>query len=230
MWYFRGLHQRFADFLSLGLPPGRARVLDAGCGAGGFIRRTQPMRPEWEFTGIDIMPQACVLARQRTAARIVEGSITSLPFAAGEFDAVVSGDVVCQVGDDAAALRELARCVRPGGVVAVNVPAFRWLWSYHDQACETLRRYTQREVAALFMQAGLAVRLASYANAVPFLFIVLRRKILRRQDRASDLHLYPRPVEDAFTRVASVENAWLRQGRSLPVGSSVFVVGQKSAY
>lgn len=227
MWYFHGLHRRFSDVLERSLPKGPAQVLDAGCGTGGLIKRLRQGRPDWNFTGLDFMPQACELARARTGVRIVEGSITALPFDSGQFDAVLAADVVCQVHDAAGAVREFARCVRPGGVVVVNVPAFRWLWSYHDDTSETRHRYLRGEMTDLFRQAGLEVCFASYANSLPLAFIVLRRKILRRRNRASDIHLYPRPVEAFFAGVAAGENAWLRRGWPLPLGSSVFVIGRR---
>jgi len=227
MWYFRALNRRVIRALAGRVPPGPATVLDAGCGTGGLIRALQAARPEWSVTGLDFSPRACELARERTGVEIVEGSITALPFADASFAAVVSADVVCQVTDGAAALREFARVVRPGGVVAVNVPAYRWLWSYHDDTCETKHRYTRPELAALFAGAGLAVELATYANLLPLPLIAARRKLFPPARPTSDVALYPAPIEAGFNGLASLEAAWLRTGGTLAAGSSVFVVGRR---
>ncbi len=227
MWYFHALNRRLALWLHRLLPAGPARVLDAGCGTGGLIKSLRAANPAWQLTGLDFMPLACALARERTGGEIVQGSITALPFGDAAFDAIVSADVVCQVVDGALALREFARCVRPGGAVLVNVPAYRWLWSYHDDTCETRHRYTRPELAGLFRAAGLEVAFASYANCLPLPLIWMRRKLLRPATPTSDVRLYPAPVETVFAALARVEFAWQRRGLASPFGSSVFVVGHR---
>ncbi len=230
MWYFRALNRRMAEGLRRGLGAGTsARVLDAGCGTGGLINHLREEAAGWQVTGLDFSPRACELARARTGVEIVQGSITQLPFADETFEAVVSADVVCQVEDDARALCEFARVLRPGGVILVNVPAFRWLWSYHDDTCETRHRYTRPGLLALFREAGLEVGFASYVNFLPLPLIALRRKLFRPADPTSDVRLYPRPVEAIFAGMARMEFAWMKLGGRLPLGSSVFIAGRKPA-
>ncbi len=229
MWYFRALHVRLGHWLARLLPPGPARVLDAGCGTGGFMRALQASNRGWKVTGVDLSPVACGLARVRTGAEIVEGSITALPFGDGAFDAIVTGDVIYHVEDAAAALREFARCVRPGGVVLVNEPAYKWLWSYHDVAVESKHRFTRPELAALFRAAGLEVKFASYANMLALPLVVARRKLFPPAQPTSDVQLFPAPVEAIFSAMAWLEHAWTKRGWPLPAGSSVFVAGVKPA-
>lgn len=230
MWYFRALNRRMVRFLrraGLGGGSGR-RLLDAGCGTGGLVRDLRAAFPGAVVVGLDFSPRACELARARTGAEIVEGSVTALPFADGSFDAVVSADVVCQVEDGARALREFARVVRPGGAVLVNVPAYRWLWSYHDDTCETRHRYRRGELRALFESAGLRVDFASYANLPALPLIAARRKLFPPSEPTSDVRLYPAPIEAAFAGLASLEAAWQRAGVPSPAGSSVFVAGRRA--
>ncbi len=227
MWYFRALNRRMAHRLARELPPGPAQVLDAGCGTGGLIKDLCAANPEWRLTGLDFSTRACELARLRTGAEIVAGSIMDLPFADESFAAVVSADVVCQVEDGAKALEEFTRVVRPGGVVLVNVPAFKWLWSYHDDTCETKHRYTKPELTQLARAAGLEVVFSSYANGLSLPLIAVRRKLFRPADPTSDVRLYPAPVEAIFAGMARLEFAWMNLGWRLPLGSSVFLVARK---
>jgi SAM-dependent methyltransferase len=229
MWYFRALHRRRAHELARWLPRGAARVLDAGSGTGGFIRMLRTAKPEWQMTGIDLSPFACALARERTGVEIVEGSVTALPFGDSTFDAITTGDVLYHVEDTAAALREFARVVRPGGAVLVNEPAYKWLWSYHDEAVESKHRFTRPELITRFRSAGLEVRFASYANMLPLPLVVARRKLFPPAQPTSDVQLYPAPVEAAFSAMAGLEHAWMKRGWSLPAGSSVFVLGLKKS-
>jgi SAM-dependent methyltransferase len=227
MWYFHALNRRVVHWLRRLAPRDDAEVLDAGCGTGGLIKDIRAAAPRSHVVGLDFSPTACRLAHERTGVEIVEGSITELPFADATFDGVVSADVVCQVEDGAAAIREFARVVRPGGAVLVNVPAYRWLWSYHDDTCHTRHRYTRGEVVDHFRAAGIEVVHATYANLLPLPLIAARRKLLRPSHATSDVRLYPAPVEAVFGCLAALEWSWQRHGVASPAGSSVFVAGRR---
>jgi SAM-dependent methyltransferase len=207
---------------------GDARVLDAGCGTGGLLRRLQAARPGWRLTGLDFSPQACELARARTGGEVVEGSILKMPLGDAQFDAVTSCDVVCQVEDPAQAVREFRRVLKPGGHAILTMPAYAWMYSYHDREVGNLRRYRRGEVNDLLRPAGFRVVRSTYWNALPFPLVVLRRKILPPKVPTSDVGAFPAPVEAGFNALMAAEHAWLGAGGRLPFGNSVLTVAQKS--
>jgi SAM-dependent methyltransferase len=229
MWYFRALHGHLARELERGGVGAGARVLDAGCGTGGLIVRWKRERPQWRVSGVDIMPLACRLARERCGNEtdIREGSITALPCGDGEFDAIVSADVVCQIDRAADAIAEFFRVLRLGGIAAINVPAYMWLWSYHDNAVHTKHRFTRREMAGLLEAAGFSVVRVTHWNALLFPLVWGKRKLFRTARDTSDVKLYPAPLEAAFNATMAVEHAWLRAGGRWAWGSSVLAVGRK---
>jgi len=232
MWYFRSLHRHVLRALAAGGSragdPG-FQVLDAGCGTGGLILRLRAARPHWEFSGIDFMPLARELAHRRCGPEVDlrVASITELPFADASFDAVVSADVVCQVDNPEAAAREFFRVLRPGGIVVINVPAYMWMWSYHDDSVHTKHRYTRTEVAELLRAAGFTDSETTHWNALPFPVVWAKRKLFRAADDTSDVKLYPAPVEAVFNTVMALEHAWLRAGGRWAWGTSVFAVARK---
>ena len=230
MWYYRALHRHVGRSLAAGLPATGAQVLDAGCGTGGLLRTLHRTFPGWTLTGLDFSPLAVDLAKERTGCEIVAGSVGALPFADGRFDAVASCDVLCQVADPAQAMREFHRVLRPGGCVVLTMPAYPWLYSYHDRQVGNLRRYHRREVAALLAGAGFAVERNTYWNTLPFPLAVVRRKLLPPAAPTSDVGLFPAPVEAGFNALMAVEHAWLGLGAGLPWGSSVLTVGRKSQH
>ncbi|MBI2515744.1 MAG: class I SAM-dependent methyltransferase [Opitutae bacterium] len=227
MWYYRALHRHVGRALRHHLPSA-AEILDAGCGTGGLLRRLKHAEPAWRLTGLDLSPQAAEFARQRAGVEVAEGSVLQLPFADGRFDAIVSCDVLCQVDDPVAALREFARCLKPGGVVVLTMPAYQWMFSYHDRQVSNLRRYTRGETLALLRAAGLAPRESTYWNMLTLPLAVLRRKVFPPRVPASDVLLYPAPVEAIFNAMMLLEHGWLGAGLGLPCGSSLVAVGRKS--
>ncbi|HEY0863454.1 MAG TPA: class I SAM-dependent methyltransferase [Lacunisphaera sp.] len=227
MWYYRALHRHVTRSLAAVLPETGVRVLDAGCGTGGLLRRLRGARPHWTLTGLDFSPLACELARERTGGEVVQGSIAALPFADGQFDALTSCDVVCQVTDPAQAVREFHRVLRPGGHVVLTMPAYQWMYSYHDREVGNLRRYRRGEVNALLEGAGFRIVCSTYWNTLLFPLAVLRRKILPPSAPTSDVGRFPAPVEAGCNALMALEHAWLGAGGSLPLGNSVLTVAQK---
>ena len=227
MWFYRALHAHLERHLIAARGESTSRVLDAGCGTGGLIRRLAVRHPNWTWTGIDLEPLACDLARARCRAEIVPGSVPALPWAEASFDAVVSADVLYHLDDDRAALRECHRVLRPGGTLVINVPAHRWLWSYHDVTVHGRRRYVRSEIAAKLHEAGFRSIQTTHWNTLPLPLILARRKLLPPPESGSDVRLYPAPVEALLRGAMAVERGWMRAFGALPVGSSLLAVGVK---
>jgi demethylmenaquinone methyltransferase/2-methoxy-6-polyprenyl-1,4-benzoquinol methylase len=104
-------------FLAGRLPPG-GHVLDVATGTGLVAREL--LRRGHRVTGIDQSPEMLAVARARLAgrAKLVEASASALPFADASFDHLTAAYLLRYVDDPGAALAELARVVRSGGVVA----------------------------------------------------------------------------------------------------------------
>ncbi len=232
MWYFRSLHAHVRRALAGAFPAGRTsapHVLDAGCGTGGLILRQREAEPSWTYAGIDFMPIACELARERCGpdVDIRVASITELPFPDASFDAIVSADVVCQVENPEVAAAEFFRVLRPGGLVVINVPAYMWMWSYHDDSCQTKHRYTRPEIDVLLGGAGFKDRRTTHWNALPFPLVWAKRKLFRTARDTSDVKRYSAPVEAGFNGLMAFEHAWLRTGGRWAWGTSVFGAARK---
>jgi hypothetical protein len=111
--------------------------------------------------------------------------------------------------------------------VVVNVPAYRWLWSYHDTAVRSKHRFVRTEVAALLAVAGFVTEVNTHWNALPFPLIVARRKLFASAADTSDVRLYPAPAEAFLRGLMGMEHAWMRAGGSWAWGSSILAVGRK---
>jgi SAM-dependent methyltransferase len=100
------------------------RALDIGCGEGRFCRLLKA--EGFEVAGLDPTPAFLDAARARDPeGRYVEGVAERLPFADGAFDLVVSYLSLIDIPDVRAAIPEMARVLRPGGMLlAANLNGF----------------------------------------------------------------------------------------------------------
>jgi len=120
-----------------------------------------------ELCQVSAMTAAMAAAGEapRTArARSVGGDATAMPFADGSFDRVIAAEVLEHIPFDRSALAEIARVLRPGGLLAVTVPAWlpeRICWrlsdDYHNTPGGHVRIYTRAELEAKLRAAGFAV-------------------------------------------------------------------------
>jgi SAM-dependent methyltransferase len=231
MWWFAATHANLLLlYRRLSGPAAAGRPLfDAGCGTGGLLARLAAAYPDRTVIGLDVDAIACARAAVKSARPACAGSVNALPFADGTFGAIFSADVLCHRDvDERAALAQFHRCLSDGGVLVLNLPAYTWMLSRHDAAVANVRRYTRRGVAHLLQAAGFRLVFASYWNIVLFPIMVLTRKLLPRgKDAASDVRVYPAPLEALCRAATGVERAFLRCGMRFPFGGSVIAVAAK---
>jgi SAM-dependent methyltransferase len=230
-WWYAGQRAIATALLEPALgarPAGRARVLDAGCGTGFNLIALSRFGAA---VGIDLAPEALAFCRER-GVRAVRASLLALPFPERTFDAVASFDVIYHawVTDDRAAVAEMARVTRPGGVLLVRVPALRALWGAHDVEVQSRHRYTRGELVDLLERCGLRVERATYCNSLLFPLLLARRTLDRLLHReGSDVGFLPAPLEWAFRKALLAEAALVRAGLSFPIGASVVALARRPA-
>jgi len=227
-WWYAGMRRIARALLSPHLASegsGTRRILDAGCGTGWNL---QDLSIFGDTHGIDLSPLAVITTRLR-GGRVTQGNVLQLPYPASSFDVVTSFDVLYHawVKDDAQAVRELARVLRPGGLILVKTPALKILWGAHDEAVHSRHRYTRGELERLLQGAGLHLVRSTYANSLLFPVLLSRRFLDRVLNRhGSDVALLPPPVERAFFGLLAIE-AFLVRRLALPIGASVFALARK---
>ncbi|MEI7445062.1 MAG: class I SAM-dependent methyltransferase [Burkholderiales bacterium] len=228
LWWYRALHARLLDALADAGPAGRGRLLDAGCGTGGLLARLRARPASGPVVGLDAFGPAAARARSKSGAPVVVASIDALPFQDAAFDAIVSADVLCHRSvDPARALDEARRCLSPGGVLVLNLPAFRWLASYHDRQVHSARRFDRTEVRALLRDAGFEQVDVQHWNSLLFPVMAARRLMSRGEPGHSDVFLPAGWINGLLAAVVSIERTLGRLGLRWPVGGSILAVARR---
>ncbi|HWC10036.1 MAG TPA: methyltransferase domain-containing protein, partial [Acidimicrobiales bacterium] len=207
------------DFARLGLGAGD-RVLDLGCGGGRHAFEAH--RRGASVVAVDRSPAEATGCARLMAAMRAAGEASSvalgtaltadglaLPFPDGAFDRVVAAEVLEHVVDDARAMAELARVLRPGGTLAVTVP--RWFpervcWAladdYHAPSVPGghVRIYRRAQLAGRLRTAGLRVAGSHHAHALHVPYWWLRCAVGVGREDVAAVRLYHRFLVWDITR------------------------------
>lgn len=104
-------------------------VLEVGGGRSGLARL---LYPNAHVTTLDVEEQhAAAYVNRDPQVRFVVGDATELPFPDDSFDVVTFLDVLEHIPDDARAVAEATRVLRPGGFVLVTTPSHHWRFPYY---------------------------------------------------------------------------------------------------
>jgi ubiquinone/menaquinone biosynthesis C-methylase UbiE len=108
---------------------GGARVLEVGCGRGGFANWLARQKPGFEITALDFSSSAIEIAKEAAAVQnskvtFVVGDAEALPFADGSFDLVISCECMEHVPHPPKMAQELARVLKPGGRFCLTTPSY----------------------------------------------------------------------------------------------------------
>jgi SAM-dependent methyltransferase len=235
-WWFRGRRSVYLGLLDRHLAGERpARALDLGCGVGGFLPGLA--RLAGAVFPADLSREALVCCRERGFGRGVVCDGYALPYADGSFDLVCLFDAIEHIEDDARALREVARVLRPGGLLIASVPAYPLLYANNDRVARHRRRYTRRSLRAVLEQAQLAVERNTHANVFLFPLIlpaVLALKLCEglsaRAARAQHTNLswpLPRPLNRLCAALFAAELPFTKRF-DWPAGHSILALARKA--
>lgn len=139
----------FLPYLTAGM-----RILDCGCGPGSItLGFAEAVGPEGEAVGVDLSPRFIERATELAAEKGVEnasfrqGDVYALPFEDASFDAVFAHTLLVHLGDPLAAVKEMVRVARPGGVIGLRDADWGSLiWAPHDPL---VQKYAELSVKGL---------------------------------------------------------------------------------
>lgn len=211
-WWYVARARLLQTVLGSYVPAG-ARVLDVGSADGPSVA--------WlgDRVALDIDPRGL-----RPGG--VCGAVETLPFPDDRFDVASAFDVVEHCQDEALALSELRRVVKPGGVVLLAVPAYQWMWSAFDVRAGHYRRYTRPRLRRAVEAVDLKVERATYVFASTLPFFLAARLLTKLKGTGDRVRPLPSIVERLLLAGAKLDEAMLHRW-NLPAGSSVVLIARK---
>jgi SAM-dependent methyltransferase len=157
------------------------RVLEVGCGQGGFGAR---IATSADYLGVEPDMQSFETARQRIEPQGGEVRLgtSDLVTADEHFDLICAFEVIEHLEDDSGALRDWMTHLDPGGSVIVSVPAWPHRFSAMDTLVGHYRRYTPDDLGDALRAAGCTeVRVLAYGWPLGFALEAVRNKIAEHQ-------------------------------------------------
>ncbi len=227
-WWFVARRRILDRLIARRIEPKRdCKILEAGCGTGGNLGmlgrfgRAAAFEPD---------AAARALASAKSAAEVRDGALPDrVPFAPESFDLVAMLDVLEHVDDDVGSLKAVAERLVRGGRLVLTVPAYRFLWSRHDELHHHKRRYRKEGLLAVARAAGLQPEYISYFNTLLFPLVAAKRlvgRLLGDSGKADD-EMPPAGLNRLLGAVFAIERHLL--GRvALPFGVSLVMVARRA--
>ena len=164
------------------IPAGATRVLDVGCGSGGFGPTLRRVLGEGAtVVGLEAVPSQAAAAREGHGFdEVVAGYFPeALDGRTGSFDAIFFNDVLEHIVDPWSVLREVPRFLSPGGQVIAAIPSIQYApvvlkllrgrWDYVDQGTldrTHVRFFTKATMVEMFESCGYEVLSCTGANTM----------------------------------------------------------------
>jgi SAM-dependent methyltransferase len=226
-WWWRARSAILMDLLRSVRPRPDSAILDVGCGDALSFRALSEFG---SVRGIEVDENLL------DPAGPFRELISTLPLGdpvyqdeSWRFDLITAFDVIEHIDDDRAAISNMAAMLRPGGLLVVTVPAFEFLWDYHDDINHHRRRYTAGRLRNVLETGGLEVMQVRYLFRALFIPKFLLRLINANRSEKVSHHGMPGPaINTVLERICVLEDHVLRH-LPIPIGTSVVGVARRSA-
>lgn len=159
------------------LRPAAPVILEVGSSSGFLLPLVRQAFPGASVIGSDAFPETLhALAARRDGFPLLQFDLVRCPLPDASVDALVALNVLEHIEDDAAALVQIGRVLKPGGIAYVEVPAGAWLYDIYDELLRHYRRYTPARLVRLAAQAGLDAAWLSHLGCLVFPLFAAAKK------------------------------------------------------
>ncbi len=227
-WWFQGRRDLFKAILKMGIKEKVDFGVDLGCGPMTNENLYDDFAENW--VSLDYSVESFKKVEDGKSSLKIIGNLLKTPLKDSSFDLILLLDVLEHIENEDEALGETYRILKKEGLVLVSVPAFKLLWSHHDNQAGHKRRYTKKEILEVAKRNNLEVKFSTYFNSSFFVPIFIIRRILRllpKGDKKLEIDLSPEFVDNFFYFILRIENFINVKLFRIPFGTSVVALLRK---
>lgn len=204
------------------------RILEIGCGTGEI---TESLGKFGQVVGLDMSEEAIHFCKIRGLNNVMVADINDMDIEAlGKFDVVLALDVLEHIQDDIETINRVRSLLNDDGFFVVNVPAYKFLWSGHDEALQHKRRYSAHELKRKLTDNGFDIMQFSYFVFTAFPMIASVKflgSVFGRSAYPTTSYIKVHPViNKLMTKVLETEARLLNYVK-LPFGTTITLVAKK---
>lgn len=221
-WWHQARIKILSDLVSSNLNEKDIKILNAGAATG----LTSVMLNEFgEVISLEYDRKTFEKLNQKKNIRAVNGSLTQLEFDDNTFDVICCFDVLEHIQDEAKALNEIYRCLKPGGLLILTVPAYMFLWSSHDEEMHHFRRYTKLGLNKTLNLNNFKNIRSTYFNFILFHPIYIFRKIFTSHNK--NYEQVNKGLINTLLKYLFLLDKYILRIVNIPYGVSIFTVHKK---
>jgi len=211
------------------------RILEIGCGTGEV---TEYLQKYGEVIGLDFSDDAIEFCKQRNLENIykrdiVHTSVKEFTEKYGTFDLILTLDVMEHIREDSLVFEKIREMLKRNGIYIATVPAYKFLWSEHDESLHHVRRYHSLEMIKKLEKAGFKVLKKTYFVSTMFPVIAFFRLwnnfFTRHVDPETSYILLPNFLNDFMHKILKFEIRAMEK-HSLPAGTTIVTVSTPTSF
>jgi dolichyl-phosphate beta-glucosyltransferase len=203
-------------------------ILDVGAGTGGNLLAFGKLGKSF---GIDASERAVKFCGERGLKNVIQSAAEKINYADKTFDIITCLDVLEHVINPVEVLLEMKRVLKDDGTIIIMVPAFRILWSQHDEALCHLRRYESDSLSSDLQEAELKIKKAGHFFFIAFFAVapirIIRRFFVAKGKMYSDTTTLPPKFLNEFMKFLLKIEMRILDLVYLPFGTTLYAITSK---
>lgn len=202
-------------------------ILEVGCSSGFMLRLMRNHLTDALVMGSDVVNDSLErLAENLPNVPLFRFDLTCCPLPDNSVDAVVMLNVLEHIEDDATAIQQVYRILKPGGIAVIEVPAGPNLYDIYDELLKHFRRYKSSDLCGLAKKTDFQVVDRSHLGFFfypGFWLIKQRNKYFLSQNNATHHQVVEKSIRNSgsslFLKVVMRFELMVGKCLSFPIGT-----------
>jgi len=205
------------------------KILEIGCGTGEV---TKYLQKYGDVIGLDYSDDAIEFCKLKNLKNIFKKDVVEIDVKEfinkyGKFDLILTLDVMEHIREDVAVFKKIKQMLTKTGVYIATVPAYKFLWSEHDESLHHVRRYHSLELLKKLENTGFKILKKTYFVSTMFpviAFFRLWNNFFTRHEYPETSYVkLPKFLNELMYKVLKLETKMINK-HNLPAGTTIVTV------